>query len=109
MKLKWQVAPKPTGAFRSFERRGWPSATWNGYAAVQLTCDEEYVPSIARLCKHLEITIMVAQHNIREKEPEGPAFRWRTLKKRASSLDEAKEMAEDFLNRNLYFMPKEAQ
>ena len=28
MKLIWKVAEAPTGRFRSFDKRGWPSATY---------------------------------------------------------------------------------
>ena len=29
-KVKWKVASAPTGRYRSFERRGWPGADYEG-------------------------------------------------------------------------------
>ena len=97
--LKWAVEAAPTGQYRSFFRRGWPTATWNGKAAAALFCEDEYVPANVRSGNHGEITIKFADYRAA-----GTGFVWKTLKRRASTLDEAKQIAKDFLIRNPDFL-----
>lgn len=95
--LKWRVGSVPTGPYRSFERRSWPSADYkNGEAAVQLYCDDSYDIKLARSGGHAPIKIAIAD---RSQKP----WRWRTLKKRATTLDEAKQLAVAALERYPHF------
>ena len=95
MKLIWRVSPVPTGRYRSFEHRSWPSANYkNGRPAVSLSCAEDYCGRLARATDGLEIKIDVADWSI-----PGNSFKWRTMKQRAVSLAQAKQLATDFLTK----------
>ena len=108
IKLKWQVAPAPTGRYRSFEKRGWPSADYEtGQPAITLYCDTGYSASAAKSGEHGEITVAIAVW--REREGLSPTFDWRRLKARFSTLQAAKEAAELFIGRNPGVMPPELQ
>lgn len=102
--LKWKVSEKPSGLYSSFSRRQWPSATYtrSGCPAVDLSCDDEYIPEFVKENRHGPITIRVAEwHNdpaIRDKKG---SFTWRTLKVRANTLLEAKQFAENALSTGL--------
>lgn len=90
---KWKVASEPTGRYRSFEKRDWPTAYWpNEKPAFKIYCDDAYTPRRARgESAHGELKVMVAHH-----KDEG-GFEWKMLKKRAATLVEAKQLAEDFI------------
>jgi len=90
-KIKWEVAPAPSGQYRSFEERCWPSAEFvmpdgTTYAAVRLHCEQEYNPGKVKTGNHPPIKIYVAVHS-------KTSFEWRALKKTFPTLDEAKEAA----------------
>jgi hypothetical protein len=61
-KVVWHVAPVPTGRYRSFERRGWPTANYgkHGLIAASISCDDEYYPSDVREGKHAPLTVRIA-------------------------------------------------
>lgn len=100
-KLKWRVGLVPVGKYRSFERRAWPTADYpEERTAVALYCEESYTPALARAGQHSEITIRVADHSV-------SPFVWRTLKRRAQTLDEAKQIAEKFIEQHPEYRPKE--
>lgn len=97
IKLTWRVAPEPTGRYRSFERRAWPSAEYkNGACAAYMSHEESYEPSVHRNATDLSIKLHVAVWGLTEGGKWG--FRWRVLNKRASSIKEGKQIMEDFLN-----------
>jgi len=107
MKLKWRVSPKPSGRYRGFDVRGWPDADFtDGNTAASIECSEEYYPSIAKSGEHSELTIRVAAWGY-DKKPGGSAFTWLTLKKRAKTLKEAKELAAAFFDKYPEFTHKE--
>lgn len=107
MKLKWKVAEPPTGRYRSFHRRGWPTADFlNGKPAVMLSCDDAYSPRRARgELAHAEIRVSVADHSTVTTDGR-PTFTWRTAAKRATTLAEAKEIALKVLEAHPDFWPK---
>ncbi len=88
--LKWTVSPVPTGRYRSFEHRSWPTADYSdtGETAVALYSDRDYS---SRDKETAQITICVADWR------QDRGFTWRTLKTRATGLTEAKRLATDFL------------
>jgi len=89
MKLYWKVDPAPTGRFRSFEKRGWPTAYYDkdeDKIAAALYCDAEYVPSIVKSGELFNIQVRIADYSIG-----GGGWEWRTMKTRCKSLDEAKK------------------
>ena len=96
MKLKWKVQAAPTGRYRSFSSRGWPMADLpSGDCAVALYCKDDYCPMNVRSGHHAEIKICVADY--RTKEGEG-TFNWRTLKPHAKTLEQAKTLAQEFVD-----------
>lgn len=98
MKLKWRVSEKPTGPYRSFHQRGWPSAYLPGdRIAFHLTCETEYIPTLVREGKHAAIGIRVARWFERG-GGQTPTFEWMRYSKSAASLDEAKVMCQKFLD-----------
>ena len=98
-KLKWSVCPAPTGRFRSFEKRGFPFADYeNGRPAAKIECDKSYIPE-HRTATDLSLTVYVAEWYVRE-DDDVLTFKWRRVKKTASSIAEAKEIAAIVLERN---------
>lgn len=98
VKLKWKVDAPPTGKFRSFIKRGWPYADYpDGNSAVRLYAETAYHPSLTKGQVSFPITIRVAFHHPKEEWLEKGAFTWRTLKVRAYSLEEAKALAQTFI------------
>lgn len=107
LKLIWRVCPESTGKYRSFHRRGWPTAYYPGEGAkpaVFLSCADEYRPSRVREGAHGPITITVLHHN----HPESPnSWKQFNLKKQGATLDEAKAIALAFLTDRINWHPKE--
>lgn len=98
-KLIWRVSEASTGRFRSFDRRSWPTASGaNGAIRFCLSCDDEYVPMNVRDGNHGPITIRVAMKNPPELRAQKGGFSWRTLKARAATLAEAKDICKRFVD-----------
>lgn len=107
-KIIWRVSPAPTGRYRSFQQRSWPSASFeseDGKAAAHLVAEDgrEY----RGIYLHQEdlgfkLKVRVA---IRAEGPPG-YWKWATLKARATSIKEAKELVKGFYSRYQY--PDEA-
>lgn len=96
MKLKWKVEDAPTGQYRSFAKRGWPSAYLpDGRPAFSISCDDAYEPRRVRDGDHAELKINVADWS-----EEAGTFVWKTIKRRAATLAEAKEIAAKFLEQS---------
>ena len=103
MKIIWRVQPIPVGRYRAFERRGWPIAWFNnidGPPAAMLYCEDEYRPARVKTGEHAELKISVANHSLVK-------WRWRTLVKRAATLDEAKKIVEEFYRARPDWRPNE--
>lgn len=99
MKLKWKVQPEPTGRYRSFEKRGWPTAEYeNQKIAASIHCDDDYVSARVREGDHKELTVRVADYSV-------TPWEWRTVKERARTLDEAKALALRVLEHHPHFQP----
>jgi len=94
--LKWRVAEKSTGQYRSFYRRGWPTASLSdGRIAFMLRCDDEYVPALVKEGRHAEIRIHVAMW--RERAGDHPTFDWRRMSDPVATLQEAKDLCAKFV------------
>jgi hypothetical protein len=94
------VADVPTGRYRSFDKRGWPMGYLHDEPVAALYCKDEYVPRKVQAEDHGPIKICVAQHfapGTPERKEHG-GFRWLTLKRRARSLLEAKQLAHEILS-----------
>lgn len=102
-KLKWAVCPAPEGRFRSFETRGFPSADYeNGHSAAKINCELSYLPE-HRYANDLQLTVYVAEWYVSDGDNH-LTFRWRKLKRLATSIAEAKEMAAKVLKQNPDFV-----
>lgn len=103
VKVKWQVSEAPTGRYRSFFKRSWPTARFKDTdrPALMIECEDSYYPANAKTGQHKELSVMVADYSV-----ENEAFKWRRLKARFATLDEAKQAGERFLNAHPEFLPK---
>lgn len=92
-KITWKVAPEPTGRYRSFEKRGWPTAYWPGdVPCAHISCESDYTPARARGEQvHAELHVWVAIAL-----PDSSNWDNRRLKQRATSLAQAKQLVEQF-------------
>lgn len=100
-KLKWTVGSEPTGRYRSFEHRAWPSADWpNGEGAAFIACEESYTPARARQGGHAPLTVYVAVYRA-----DGIGFDNRRLKSRPATIAEAKQLVERYFTANPAALP----
>ena len=95
MKIKYEVAPAPTGRYRSFQHRGWPTGYVNDEVAVGFSCSDDYTPSSVKEGRHAPIRVRIAVRQGRK-----VSFDWRHLKGEFKTLDDAKSYALRFLNAN---------
>lgn len=97
MKLKWKVQEAPTGRYRSFSHRGWPSATYpNGDYAGGLYCEDDYNGARARGEQaHRPITVQLKLLNKTEEHIKKYGT-WRTVRMKVTftTLKEAKAAME---------------
>lgn len=107
MKLYWKVADKPTGRYRSFERRSWPTAYYgrDGKPAAFLSCEDDYRPADVREGKHAPITLTLLHHQHPEAGNSWKRFRYN---KQAKTLDEAKQMVQEFVDKHPDWHPRVA-
>jgi len=105
-KLKWSVSDKPTGRYRSFERRVWPTACFQSKGVhgfdepgAQILCEDEYRPSDVKAGNHGPLTVMVVDHSHK------PVWAWRTLSKRCATLAEAKALVDAFYAQHPEWLP----
>ena len=101
-KLRWTVQAAPAGNYRSFFRRGWPSATLGETMAFTVSCEDEYVPSRVRTGDHKELTLRIADH----RKADG-SFDWRSFKTKFATMDELKAHAQQFADTHPEFFVKE--
>lgn len=95
VKLKWRVSAAPTGRFRSFEHRSWPSAEWpNGAPAASLHCEDDYTPARGR-GEHLHAPLIVY---VKAYRADGSGWDNRRLKGRPLTLAAAKELVDKFFD-----------
>lgn len=55
-KIKWKVGEKPTGMYRAFQSREWPTACYvvGDRYAFSISCEDEYRPADVKSGKHAE-------------------------------------------------------
>lgn len=98
LKLKWTVSAPPTGLFRSFFERGWPSAELDGNPAALLRCADAYLPRRVKEGNHAPIKVWIA---VWRKTRDGrDTFDWRSLKGEYATVADAKASATRFLTAN---------
>ena len=65
--IKWKVASEPTGMYRSFNRRRWPSAEYaDGRPAASILCEDDYVPCDVKVGNHRSLTVSVCDYSTRD-------------------------------------------
>jgi hypothetical protein len=86
--MKWKVDEPPTGRYRSFFKRHWPTCHVKGRTAFHIipVNGDEYN---AKAMVPLKVQIAVW----RKREGDHPTFDWKTLKGEATGLAEAKAKA----------------
>jgi hypothetical protein len=106
MKIKWIVAPAPTGPYKSFRNRGWPSAfSPDGNSAMfAISCSDEYVPKKVKNGWHKPLKLRIADHTGHIN-----GWTWRTLNYEFSTLDELKQTAQKFADKNPHLFMNEGQ
>lgn len=104
LKIKWKIQEAPTGLYRSFQHRGWPTGEVNAKPFVQLLCETDYSARVAKTGEHAEIAVLLADWSFKDKAKHG-AFVWRRLKTRAKTLVEAKSLAQAALDAHPEFLP----
>lgn len=88
MKYKWKVSEEPTGLYRSFARRRWPTASYeNGNVAARIDCADDYNPRNAREGRHELLIVWVAVY----RPDAGITWQWQSMKRRFATLQEAKD------------------
>ena len=98
LKLIWKVDEKPTGMYSSFERRGWPSAEYkNGNFAVDIRCEDEYIPCNVRDGKHGPLTLRIADYSRPSNVESGCGWTQVRSTKQFATLKEAKDAAVEIL------------
>lgn len=108
MKIKWKVDPAPTGLYRSFAHRGWPTAEFaNGDNAALIRCDDDYTPKRAKGEQpHAPLTVCVYDYRGASAMKHSKWLRM-VLVKKFSSLADAKKAVAAFYAANPQFMPEE--
>ena len=99
MKIVWRVNPEPTGFYRTFGRRNWPSGEGNGVFALSIRCTtaDAYTPDRARGKQSHGPLIVLVTDRRHPTSGEG-AWRWRKILGEFATLKEAKEAGAKFLN-----------
>ncbi len=98
MKLKWKVGLKPTGPYRGFAKRSWPSATYtNGDTAGHLASfhDNGYHPSLAETERMI---IYVALYHTEEERRKKGYFSNCRIKKEVVGVTAAKALLQWYLD-----------
>ncbi len=95
IKLKWKVSSEPTGPYRSFQFRGWPTAEFemNGamWSAGFIMCEDDYRPARVKTGEHKELEVWFRDWRDNKNK---------RLKARFKTLAEAKVGLLDFLQRH---------
>jgi len=108
-KIRWKVEAAPTGQYRSFERRGWPGASYaSGDAAVMIRCEDDYVPSLVREGKHAPLSVYVSHWSVTpEEKAKRGGFVWRKLKSTYPTLKEAQAAAAKVIDEHPELHPEQ--
>jgi hypothetical protein len=99
---KWKASATPTGQYRSFARRAWPTASYGAdrdeRIAAQILCRDDYTPHSARNGIHSPLTVQVADYSV------ATGFKWCAMKETFTTLDAAKQAFEALLMKNPQLM-----
>ena len=107
MKLIWKVTPKPTGPYRSFFKRDWPTAWYNeDQVAASVSCEHSYCLRLSKTDDHAELIIRLADYSKPSNPENNRGFTWIKVKKPAKTLAEAKEVVAALLVKYPSLAPK---
>lgn len=100
MKMQWKVEPNPTGRYRSFQFRGWPSLEYeDGQLAASIHCEDSYSMSLVKSGRHGPLSVHIYDYSL------GAQHRkCRVLVERFTDLGKAKAAAEATLRRHPQFL-----
>ncbi len=109
-KIKWKVSGAPTGHYRSFMARSWPSGYINGdQYAFAFRCEDDYTPARARGEQpHAPIKVTICDYRQSMQNGQG-AWKVRTLVGEHATLEAAKAAAQTFLDAHPEFFIKPAK
>lgn len=94
MKLKWKIGEKPTGRYRSFQQRSWPSADYeDGTYAGCLFPVEPRLSYHVRIAETTELRVHIALHNTGS-----PGWGAVRLKQTFVGVTAAKQALSDYLD-----------
>ena len=98
-KIKWKVEEPPTGRYRAFQHRGWPSALYpDGSTCADIQCVDEYMPYWVKTGNHSELSLRVLDRS-------EASQKWRVLKAKFTTFDQAKEGLSEFINKHPEYLP----
>ena len=99
MKITWKVDEAPTGRYRSFQKRSWPTATYaDGKIAAQIYADQSYTGHESRRTD-LELAVSIADYSV-------TPWKWHRMAKRSPSIQHAKDFVLGVLAVKSEWMPK---
>ena len=106
MKFKWIVSPAPFGPYKSFAKRGWPTAfSADGNSAMfAVSCVDDYVPSLVKTGNHAPLKLLVA-----DRTGHINGWTWMALRREFSNLKELKEAASKFADDKPHVFMNEGQ
>ena len=102
--IKWEVAKTPTGRYRAFERRNWPSAFYKNEEKSpcgDIQCADDYNPTSAKSGEHAPLTVRICDYSAGSE-----SFTWITLKTKHAKLADAKLALETYIECNPRISPK---
>lgn len=105
-KIKWVAQPKPTGPYRSFSQRGWPTGYYKegSEPAFQIRCVDPYIPRNVKTHDHAELELWIADYRPREgQSPTG--WQWKKMKQMYFSIESIKHALPVILEFNHDLMP----
>jgi hypothetical protein len=100
--IVWSVKPAPRGRYRSFEKRGWPGATYKDFACsscAEVVCHSEYKPADAKSGHHSALTLLIAQYQ------DNGSWEWKSIPKNFANMAEVKAFLTQHLRDNPHVMP----
>lgn len=108
MKIKWTVTDRPSGRYRSFQRRGWPSANFvnaDESNCAWIGCEDDYEPADVRTGNHRPLKVYIADYSTRSNDGNCPYTR-RKLKVEPRTLQAAKDLVKYFYEKNPQCLPQ---
>lgn len=97
MKIRWKVAEKPTGRYKSFQDRGWPTCEddkGNPIAMIRHINKASYTPHLAEHNDKPDLQLMIAYRADQE-----TSFTWKGLTGRFRTVKQCKQALTEFIKK----------